>query len=172
MLQLLQLLVDVPLGVDGGLLAHPVCRHQVGLGLGHFNVVAKHLVVFHPDVLDAALLFGAVLDVHQQVLAVGHHIPKLVYLFAVPLSNDASISDGEGFIHQGVVNALAQAGQLVQLLSEPLEQGGRQGGQQVTDFGDAAQPRRESHQIPSPGSAVDNAADEPLQVGDFLQAER
>ena len=65
MLQLLQFLVDVPLRVDGGLLAHPVCRHQVGLGLGHLDVVAKDLVVLDPNIFDAARLFGAVLDVHQ-----------------------------------------------------------------------------------------------------------
>ena len=66
-LQLLELLGDVPLGVDGGLLAHPVLRHQADLGLGHLDVVAEHLVVPDLHVLDARLLLGAGLQVGHQL---------------------------------------------------------------------------------------------------------
>ena len=59
MLQLLQLLRDVSLGVHRGLLPGPGVGDQVDLGLGHLDVVAEDLVGLDLHVFDAGLLLGA-----------------------------------------------------------------------------------------------------------------
>ena len=169
-LQLLELLGDVPLGVDGGLLAHPVLGHQADLGLGHLDVVAEHLVVPDLHVLDARLLLGAGLQVGHQLGPVVNDIPEPVHLWAVALPDELALPHGEGgLVHQGPLQELPHLRQVVQLPPEGLEEGGGAALQQLPDAGQLPQAVGQGHQIPPSGGAVHHPADEPLQVGDLLQ---
>ena len=157
-------------GVDGGLLAHPVLRHQAGLGLGHLDVVAEHLVVPDLHILDARLLLGAGLQIGHQLGPVVDDVPEPVHLGAVTLPDELALPHGEGgLVHQGPLEELPHLGQVVQLPPEGLEEGGGAALQQLPDAGQLPQAVGQGHQIPAPGGAVHHPADEPLQVGDLLQ---
>ena len=54
--QLLELRGNVAFRVGQRLLAHIVVRHQILIGIGHFQIIAEHLVVFDTEVLDAGAL--------------------------------------------------------------------------------------------------------------------
>ena len=169
-LQLLQLLGDIALGVDGGLLAHPVLGDQVRLGLGHLDVIAKDLVIAHLHVPDARLLLGAALQVGQQLRPVVDDVAEAVHLLAVPLPDKLSLPDGEGgLVHQGPLEQVPQLGQVVQLLPQGLEQGGGAALQQLPQPGQAAQAAPQGGQVPAACGAVHHPANEPLQVSDLPQ---
>ena len=140
MLQLLELLGDVPLGVDGGLLAHPVLRHQADLGLGHLDVITEHFVIADLHVLDTRLLLGAGLQLGHHLRPVVDHVPQPVYLGAVTLADELALPHGEGgLVHQGPAQQVPQLGQVVQLSAQGLEQGGGAPLQQLPDAGQLPQ---------------------------------
>ena len=169
-LQLLQLLGDVPLGVHRGLLPGPVLGHQVDLGLGYLDVVAEHLVEADAHVLDARLRLHPGLHLRQYVGAVFNEVPQAVYLFVVAPADELALPHREGGrVHKGGLDQPGQLRQVVQLFGQGAQQGGGAGGNEVPDAGQAAEPSGQGHQVPAPGGAVHHPADEALQVGDLLQ---
>ena len=128
MLQLLQFLGNIPLRVDGGLLAHPVLGHQPGLGFGHLYVIAKDLVGGNFHIFDAGLLLGPHLHRHNVAAGVGEQVPQLVHLGVVAGADKVPLPDGEGqglfaVVPNGPVQQVPQLGQVVQLRAQGLEQG-------------------------------------------------
>ena len=59
---LLQLLGDIALCLGQCLLAHPLLRHQVFIGVAHFKVIAEDIVVADFQGRDTRLLSLALLD--------------------------------------------------------------------------------------------------------------
>ena len=170
MLQLLQFLGNIPLGVDGGLLPRPVGGHQVNLGLGHLDVVAKDLVGLDLHVLDTGLLLGAHLQLSQQLGGVVQNVALVVHLLIVAVPDEAALPHGEGgLVHQGGAKELAELGQVVELLPQGLEQGGGAALQQRADAGQLLQAGAQGHQVPASGGAIHHPAHEALQVGDLPQ---
>ena len=97
-LKLLQLVGDVALGVDQGLLAHVVVGDQVDVGLGHLYVVAEHLV--EPDLqrLDAGTLSLARLQPQQPLVTLLLGEPQLVHFLAVARPHHIAFGGGGGSV--------------------------------------------------------------------------
>jgi len=169
-LQLLEFLRNIPLGVHRGLLSRPVGGDQIGLGLGHLDIVSKYLIGLDLHVLDAGLLAGSDLQLSQTLSGVFQQIPVLVHLRMEAGADKAALPDGEGrFLHQRGGEQLPQFGQVVQLPAQGSQQGGGTALQQFPQTGQLAQSVGKGHQITPTGGAVDHPADEALQVGDLPQ---
>ena len=114
--------------------------------------------------------FSPGLDARHQVLAAREDAPQPVHLGVVAQADEAALPDGEGgLVHNGGGDELPQLGQVVQGPAQGGQQRRRRALQQLPQPGQPAQARRQGHQIPAPSGAVDDAADEPLQVGDLPQ---
>ena len=80
LLILLQLLSDVTLSLGERLLAHPLWRHLVLIGVAHLKIISKHVVVAHLERGNARALRLALLD-----------LPQLVKLGREAVGNDAAL---------------------------------------------------------------------------------
>ena len=87
----LQLLRDVALGLCQGLLAHPLLRHLVLVGVAHFEVVAEDVVVAYLQALYARLLCLALLNLQQVVLTTVGDVAQLVQLGVHAVADDAAL---------------------------------------------------------------------------------
>ena len=97
-------------------------------------------------------------------------VPQPVHLGVVARPDDPALPDGKGrLVHDGPVDEPAQAGQVVHPRRQGLQQGRGQGGEELPQPGQLPQPGGEGDQVPPPRGAVDDAADEPLQVGHLPQ---
>ena len=92
----LEFLGDVALGVDQRLLAYPLGRHLVLVGVAHFQIVAKDIVVANLEALDAGGLCLALLDLEQVVLALIGNLAKLIQLGTDALGYDTALCGKQG----------------------------------------------------------------------------
>ena len=93
-LVLLEFLCDVPLGLRERLLAYPVCRHLVAIGVAHLEVVAEDVVVAYLQALYAGLLYFALLHLEQVALPLVGDVSQFVQ-FAVDAFHDDAAAGGE-----------------------------------------------------------------------------
>ncbi len=91
LLILLQLLGDVTLSLGERLLAHPLWRHLVLIGVAHLKIISKHVVVAHLERGNARALRLALLDLQQVVASVARDLPQLVKLGREAVGNDAAL---------------------------------------------------------------------------------
>ena len=165
MLQVLQLLGDVPLAVHQRLLADIGVRHLVLKGVGYLDVVPEHLVVADLQGPDARFLLLLGLDLRQDALAAVHDAAQAVHFLVVAVPDEAALPDGERrLVADGGADVFPDLRQVLQLpgqLRQPAAGKGRQlfpQGRQPFNGGP------EGHHVPPAGGAVDDAADEPLHV--------
>ena len=92
---LLELGGDVSLGVDEGLLAYPVGRHLVAVGVRHLYVVAEHVVEGYLQRGDACGGAFALLHLEQVFLASARYFAQ-----AVELGVDAGTDDVAATVEQ------------------------------------------------------------------------
>ena len=78
---------DISLGIDEGLLANPVLRHLLLVGVAHLKIVAEDIVVAYLQTLDTRLFRLALLDTEQIFFAVVVYIAQRVQ-FAVHAVGD------------------------------------------------------------------------------------
>ena len=97
-LQDLQLLGDIALGVNQRLLAHEIMRHLGGLRLGDLDVIAENSVIAHLQGRDPGLFLLALLNVRQQLLAVAPHGAQLFQLRARAFAHHAAVRKPRGGI--------------------------------------------------------------------------
>ena len=165
MLQVLQLLGDVPLPVHQGLLADVGVRHLVLEGVGHLDVIPEHLVVADLQGADAGLFLLLGLDLRQDALAAVHDVPQAVHFLVVAVPDEAAFPDGEGrLVADGGADVGADLRQVLQLPGQLRQPAAGEGRQLFPQGGQPLNGGPEGHQVPAAGGAVDDAADEPLHV--------
>ena len=54
--QFRQFFCGIPFRIGKGLPTDIIIRHQILVGVGHFNIIAKDFIVPDPEILDAGLL--------------------------------------------------------------------------------------------------------------------
>ena len=121
-LVLLEFLCDVSLGLRERLLAYPVRRHLVAVGVAHLEVVAEDVVVAYLQALYAGLLYFALLHFEQVALPLVGDVSQFVQ-FAVDAFHDDAAAGGEqwrvGPHFTG--DAVAYVGTEVEPLSDVVE---------------------------------------------------
>ena len=124
LLVLLQLLGDVPLGVDECLLAYPLGGHLVLVGVADLDVVAEDVVVGYLERGYAGGLGLALLHLQEVVLAAVGYLAELVELVADAAGDDAGPSAGDGGIGGYLAGyAVADVGTDVELAADGAEVG-------------------------------------------------
>ena len=109
LLVFLQLRGDVALGIDEGLLADPVLRHLVGVGVAHFEVIAEDVVVTYLEAADAGAFAFGLLDVQQYLFAVRQRVAEVVELAVHPFGDDVALTQlGRSLRSDGVLYKVAQ----------------------------------------------------------------
>ena len=165
MLQVFQLLGDVPLAVHQGLLTDVCLRHLVLEGVGHLDIVSKHLVVADFQRPDAGGLFFLGLHLRHDALAALEDVPQAVHLFVEAVPDETALPDGERrLVADGIRDALPNVIQGVQLRRQLTEAAVIQRRQLLLDSGQFFNGRPEGRHVPSAGGTVDDAADEPLHI--------
>ena len=118
----LQLLGDVALSLCQRLLAHPLLRHLVLIGVAHLQVVAEDIVIAYLQRIDARLLGFALLNLQQIVLARIGNTAQLVQLRTHSVADDATLLNLLGRIVLYLVcYAVAKLLAEVQALPYPLQ---------------------------------------------------
>ena len=108
----LQLLGDVTLGADQGLLAHPFGRHFVLERIPHLQVVAEDVVESDLETLDAGPLGFALLQVGEVLPAVGRNAAQVVEFGIHAVGNVSALVGERGRVgREGGGNAVAQGGE-------------------------------------------------------------
>ena len=165
MLQVFQLLGDVPLAVHQCLLADVGLGHLVLEGVGYLDVVAEHLVVADLQGPDAGALLLLGLHLRDDALAALEDVPQSVHFPVKAVPDEAALPDGErGLVADGGGNAPADVIQRVQLRRQLVQAAVREGGQLLLHGGQLFDGRPEGRHVPAARGAVDDAADEPLHV--------
>ena len=104
LLVLLQLRCDVALRIDQSLLADPVLRHFVGVGVAHFEVISEDVVVAYLEAADAGAFALGGLDVQKDLLAVRQRVAEIVQLLVHPFCYDFSLAQlGRGLRSHGAL---------------------------------------------------------------------
>ncbi len=166
-LQVLQLLGDVALAVHQRLLADIGLRHQLLEGVGHLDVVAEHLVVADLQGADAGFFLFACLHLGDDALAAVEDGAEPVHLRVEAVTDELTLPHGEGgLVHQRFADQRGQIVQIVQLPVQLVKPPLGEGVQLGLDQGQPLHGVSQGHQVPAPGAAVYDAADEPLHVGD------
>ena len=97
---------------------------------------------------------------------------EVVYLLVVALPDHAALTDKEGrLVHNGGLQFLPQLREVAKRPAQPLQQRRGQAVQQLPDAGHFGEPHPQGLQILAVGVAVDDAADEPLQIRDLPEGE-
>ena len=91
-LERLQFLGDVALGIGQRLAARVVHRRTIGLALADFDVVAVHTVVAHLQGGNAAALALAQFQVDQELVGMGGQAAQLVQLFIEAIGEHAAVA--------------------------------------------------------------------------------
>ena len=105
----LQFLSDIALGLCQSLLANPVLRHLVLIGVAHLEIIAEHVVIAYLQRGDACLLGLALLDAQQVVLTVLRDVAQVVELGVISVANHMSfVHQLRRVVHDLVLNALTQ----------------------------------------------------------------
>ena len=164
-LQILELLGDVPLAVHQGLLADVRIRHLVGKGLGYLDVVAEHLVVADLQRPDAGALLLLGLHLGDDALAALEDVTQAVYLLIIAVPDEAALPDGEGgLVADDGGDAAADVVQGVQLAPQLRQASGGEAVQLGGHLRQLFDGGAEGGHVPAAGGAVDNASDEPLHI--------
>ena len=93
LLVLLQLGCDIALGLCQRLLTNPVLWHLILKGVTHLQIVAKHVIEAYLQRRDARLLYFALLNLQQVVLAAVGNVAQFVQLAVHTLADDATLVD-------------------------------------------------------------------------------
>ena len=165
MLQVLQLLGDVPLAVHQCLLADVGLRHLVLERVGHLDIVPKHLVVADFQRADAGGLLLLGLHLRDDALAAFQDVPQAVHFPVEAVPDEAALPDGERrLVADGIRDTRPDVLQGVQLRRQLRQAAVIQRRQLFPDGRQFFNGRPEGRHVPSAGSAVDDAADEPLHI--------
>ena len=90
----LELLRDVALGIDEGLLAYPLLRHKVTESVADFDVIAEDIVVADLKGSDSGSFGLAALKGKEVVLPAGRDVPQFVELRVDSSRDHFSLADG------------------------------------------------------------------------------
>ena len=118
----LEFLRDITLGIDQRLLAYPLGRHLVAMGVAHLDIVAEDVVISDFETRNARALALGALHLHQVVLARIGNLPQLV-----ELGVDTGVDDiATPHLHRRVgidfaVDALADERAWVELVAKDPE---------------------------------------------------
>ena len=171
MLQVLQLLGNIALAVDQGLLADIGIRHLVLEGVGHLDVVSEYLVVSDLQGADAGFLLFGGLHGGDDALAAMEDAPQAVHLRVEALPDELPLPDGEGgIVAQGAADEVRQVLQGVQLGQLP-QAAPVKGRQQLLYMGKPRHGVFQGYHVPAPGGAVYDAAHQALHVADARQGQ-
>ena len=108
----LELLGDIPLGVDERLLADPLLGHLVAVCVGHLDIVAEHVVVAYLEARDPSRGALAGLYLQEIVLAGVGYVAQFVELRVDPLADHRTAVERYGRVvakraRYGVARSLA-----------------------------------------------------------------
>ena len=91
-LQFLQFIRCIPLGISQRLLADKVVRNHPFKGIRHFEVISKHLVVFDLQILDSCFITLSGLQLCKPRLSFRLRMAQLVRLLVVAFFYDSPVS--------------------------------------------------------------------------------
>ncbi len=120
----LEFVGDIPLGADECLLANPLGRHLLFVGIADLEVVAKDIVEAYLEALYARAFYLALLYLEQIFLAVGLDSSQLVEFGVDATSDDVRPSLRQGRVgHYLPLDTAPHLGTRVELLTQQREVG-------------------------------------------------
>ena len=164
----LQLRRDVTLGVLDRLLADEVVGHLFAMGVGHLQVVAKHLVVADLEVGDAALLGDLRLVAGDPLLAAAGQFPQGVEIGMVAVADKAAFAGQErAVVNQRRLQRAPQLGAKVDLRFQLVQQLAFAGGKLRLQARQAPQRAAQKGQVTRARPAGRDASQQPLDIVDM-----
>ena len=163
---------DVALGIDQGLLAHVGLWYSVQVGFGHFDIVAKDLVVSYLEILDPRVSAFLAFQVGDPLFGIAHGDQQVVQLGRKAGTDGVAAGDGDrgviddrfGDERGGAAARIEAGGQGVDRRRQVARRVQRcaQGGNGVQCLADA-------DQVARAGNALADPPDQALQVGQTLE---
>ena len=118
----LQFLSDVALSLCQGLLANPVRRHVVLIGVAHLEVVAEDVVVAYLQRCNAGVVYFALLNLQQVVLTRESYLPEFVKLWIHTTVDYVALADHCRWVgHEPCVYMLTQFVEGIKFLPYPFQ---------------------------------------------------
>ncbi len=122
LLILLEFLGDVTLGIDKSLLAYPLWRHLVAVGIGDLDIISEYVVICHFERRNTRALALALLQLSKIILATIGDITQLVKLFIHSWTNYFATIDGRrGIFHYLTGYLLGDSGTGIELIADRLK---------------------------------------------------
>ena len=169
-LERLELLRDVALGVLDGLAAHPVGRDLLGLAAAHLDVVALHPVVAETQVGEPGALALARLQLEQRLVAVLADPAQLVEVGIEARRDHAAVAQqGRRRRHDGRGEQCMHVGMRAGGFGELHEQRRVDALQDVAQFRQAAERVAQPGEVARAGRAQRDAREDALDVADAPQ---
>ena len=122
LLIIFQLLGDIALGIHQCLLANPSLRHLIAVGIAHFQIVAKDIVITYLQTTNTRVLNLALLQLQEVVLTILLNITQLVQLRMYATGKDIRASLHCWWVGNNLaLNALTYFFAQRQLLTEQVQ---------------------------------------------------
>ena len=166
-LQFLQFRRNITLGIGQRLLADIVRRHQILIGIGHFQIISEYFIEFDPEIFDAGPLPLLRFNLRQPGFPLGSGGAEPVHILMITVPDHISLPDRNGrILLNGTVDQLIQILQSVQISLDLLEQRTLQFCQQRLQVGKHLKRCLEGNQIPRICSLIADPADQAFQIID------
>ena len=161
----LQLLVDVPLRVDQGLLPDIVRGNQMGVRLRDLDVIPEDVVETYLEGVDTCPLPFFLLQGGNPLPAVPHDRDQVIQLRIIPLPDDPPLADRERrIIHDRAFDQPPEVRHLVDSVTDRPQERGFAPGDGVAEPRQGLNRRPERGEIPAVGEPHGDPASETLQI--------
>ena len=179
-LQLFQLRSNIAFRIGQRLFSCIVIRHHRLVGIGHFQIIAEHLVIFYFQIFDSCFFPLFIFQFCQPVFSVGLGSSELVDLLIIAVPDNISLFHGNGrFVPDRAFQQAAQILQRIHILINLFQQIRLHFLKQIPDGRQHFQRSFKRSQIPRIGCPICNLRKQTFQIinrrqilPDFLSGNR
>ena len=169
LLVLFQLFGDIALRVHQGLLADPLRRNLVPIGVADFDIVTENIVVGYFEGTDAGAFGLPLLHLQEIILAAGAEGAEFVQFRIHARADDGALPHLDGRLRRQGPQDIGQELFAALEAAQQLSQGIRSLGEALLDGAREREAAAQLHHLAGIGPAVGDTAQDALQVSQLAQ---